>query len=218
MTNPSTVPGAAEPISEKEKDGDVLSSDSLCGQLLLAMPGDKGGIFERSVVYLFAHSIQGAMGLILNTLIEDFSLQDLLLQLNLIKQEEANFTNFNLAKIPVHRGGPVETSRGFVLHTKSYYSDSSTLLGKNGICLTATSDVLRIMARERDPSGQALLALGYAGWAAGQLENEIQSNIWLVCPADLNLVFECPLEEKYERALQKIGVQAEFLSDQPGHA
>jgi putative transcriptional regulator len=117
----------------------------------------------------------------------------------------------------VHRGGPVETTRGFVLHSADYFSESSTLPIDDDVCLTATLEILKAIANGRGPEN-ALLALGYAGWAPGQLENEIQANGWLFCPASAGIIFDPNLDAKYERALASLGVDPARLASDAGHA
>jgi putative transcriptional regulator len=117
----------------------------------------------------------------------------------------------------VLKGGPVETGRGFVLHSSDFLIDNSTLSIDDGVCLTATVDILRAIARGNGPN-EALLALGYAGWTAGQLEAEIHDNGWLNCPADASLIFDQNFETKYDRALRKIGIDPGKLSSSAGHA
>jgi len=119
--------------------------------------------------------------------------------------------------VKVMRGGPVETERGFVLHSSDFFIENSTLPIDDGICLTATIDILKAIARGTGPAS-AILALGYAGWAPGQLENEIQDNGWLHCAADPELVFGSDIDRKYERALKKIGIDLGMLSSEAGHA
>jgi putative transcriptional regulator len=123
----------------------------------------------------------------------------------------------DILTMPVHVGGPVETGRGFVLHTADYFSTDSTLAIDDGICLTATIDILRAIATGAGP-GRKILALGYAGWAPGQLESEIQANGWLHCTADADLVFDADLDAKYARALAKIGIDPSHLVADAGHA
>src|SRR5690606_10460510 len=142
---------------------------------------------------------------------------ELLEQLNISSEDEAILMPNSLRSMAVHVGGPVETGRGFVLHSADYYADDSTLPIDEGVCLTATIDILRAMARGSGPD-QALLALGYAGWAPGQLENEIQANGWLHCPADAGLIFDRDIEAKYHRALKKIGIDPSRLVNDSGHA
>ncbi len=115
------------------------------------------------------------------------------------------------------KGGPVETGRGFVLHSADFFIENSTLPIDEGICLTATLDILKAIARGAGPAS-AILALGYAGWAPGQLETEIQGNGWLHCPADAELIFGDDIERKYAKALGKIGIDLGKLSSDVGHA
>jgi putative transcriptional regulator len=187
----------------------------LDGQLLLAMPGMPDERFTRAVVYICAHSPEGAMGLIINQPASNIEFPALLDQLEItpksIRLPEA------AEKFPVLKGGPVETGRGFVLHSSDFYIDKSTLPIDEGICLTATVDILRAIANGEGPRN-AVLALGYAGWGAGQLETEINENGWLHCPPDLDLVFDGRFETKYDRALRKIGIDPAMLSSEAGHA
>lgn len=179
------------------------------GQLLIAMPSMQDPRFERTVIYMCAHSAQGAMGLVVNKLADHISFHDLLDQLTIDVPEVEN-------EIRVHVGGPVETGRGFVLHSGDYQQES-TLLVNPEFGLTATVDILRSIAVGEGPR-RSLLALGYAGWAPGQLDNEIQENGWLHTPADLDLVFDSDLERKWERSINKLGIDVSFLSSDAGHA
>ena len=185
------------------------TESSLAGQLLVAMPQMADPRFARSVVYLCAHSVDGAMGLVVNRLIDSLSFHNLLEQIG-VEQETAT------GDMPIHFGGPVESSRGFVLHTTDYVQDS-TLVIEDEIALTATIDVLKAIARGDGPR-RRVLALGYAGWAAGQLDAEIQANGWLLVPADLDLVFGVDNETKWERAIAKLGIDLTLLSSEAGHA
>lgn len=189
----------------------------LDGQCLIAMPGMSDARFSRSVVYLCAHSEDGAMGIIVNKPAGDTRFPDLLVQLDVIPSEELIRLPSSAERIQVLRGGPVETKRGFVLHTSDFFLESATLPIDNGICLTATLDILRAIAIGSGPES-AVLALGYAGWGAGQLEAEIQSNGWLHCAADEDLLFDDQIENKYQRALNKLGIDPAFLSSEAGHA
>lgn len=187
-----------------------LSADSsLAGQLLVAMPQMADPRFARSVVYLCAHSADGAMGLVVNRLIDSLTFHNLLEQIGVEQAREAD-------DMPIHFGGPVESSRGFVLHTSDYVQDS-TLMIEDDIALTATIDVLKAIARGQGPE-RRVLALGYAGWGAGQLDAEIQANGWLLVPADLDLVFGDDNEGKWQRAIAKIGIDLTLLSSEAGHA
>lgn len=189
----------------------------LDGQMLVAMPGMLDERFQRTVIYVCAHSAEGAMGIVMNKAASDLSFPDLLVQLDLIPEKDAIRLPSRVERMSVLIGGPVETSRGFVLHTPDFFIDQSTLPIEDGICLTATVDILRAIAKGKGPES-AVLALGYAGWSAGQLESEIQSNGWLHCPSDPNLIFGAALEAKYDQALQKIGIDLGMLSSQAGHA
>ena len=195
--------------------GDALNY--LDGQLLVAMPAMADPRFSRSVIYLCAHSSDGAMGIIINQHAPHIRFSDLLEQLNIASEQDSIRMPNNLREMAVHVGGPVETGRGFVLHSADYYAEDSTLPIDEHVCLTATIDILRAMARGSGPD-KALLALGYAGWAPGQLETEIQSNGWLHCPADPEFIFDRDIENKYQKALQKIGIDPSRLVNDSGHA
>lgn len=189
----------------------------LDGQCLIAMPGMADNRFSRSVVYVCAHSEDGAMGIIVNKPAADTNFPDLLVQLDVIPSEDIIRLPTQIEKVQVLRGGPVETKRGFVLHSSDFFLESATLPIDDGICLTATLDILRAMAIGSGPEN-AVLALGYAGWGAGQLEQEIQANGWLHCAADPDLLFDDGIDTKYTRALGKIGIDPAFLSREAGHA
>ncbi len=193
------------------------TGDYLDGQMLVAMPAMSDPRFSRSVIYLCAHSEDGAMGIIVNQRAPHISFSELLEQLNIIPAEDRIDMPPIFKGMPVHVGGPVETGRGFVLHSADYFSEDSTLPIDESVCLTATIDILRAIADGQGPD-QALLALGYAGWAPGQLETEIQSNGWLHCPADQGLIFDRDVENKYKRALAKIGIDPSRLVNASGRA
>ncbi len=181
----------------------------LTGQLLIAMPSMSDPRFARSVVYVCAHNADGAMGLVINRLVGSVTFPDLLEQLGI----EAGPMS---EEIRVHFGGPVESGRGFVLHSGEYRHDS-TLRVAEGVALTATVDILQDIARGQGPR-RSLLALGYAGWGPGQLDTEIQANGWLHVAADEHLVFDGDLDSKWERAIAKLGVDLSLLSGEAGHA
>ncbi|PNG24712.1 YqgE/AlgH family protein [Methylocella silvestris] len=189
----------------------------LDGQLLVAMPGMSDNRFARSVIYLCAHSEEGAMGIILNRPARKVTFSELLVQLDVIKADEMIRLPAQAELVQVLKGGPVETGRGFVLHSNDFFIDDSTLPIDAGVSLTATIDILRAIAKGDGPD-RAILALGYAGWSAGQLEAEMQDNGWLNIPADPSLIFDEALGSKYERALQKIGIDPGRLSSDLGHA
>ncbi len=189
---------------------------TLEGQLLLAMPIMTDKRFARSVIYLCAHSKEGAMGLIINHRADHITFPDLLDRLGIIPRGPDDTIASDFLDREVHSGGPVETGRGFVLHTADYHASDSTLAIAGGISLTATIDILKAIAAGRGPQ-RSILALGYAGWSAGQLENEIQANGWLNCPADADIMFETDLDLKYEMAMARIGVNPSFLVAEAGH-
>jgi putative transcriptional regulator len=189
----------------------------LDGQLLIAMPVMGDPRFERSVIYLCAHSAEGAMGIIVNRPAGSIDFPGLLVQLDIIKKDDQIKLPENAESLKVLKGGPVETGRGFVLHSSDFFIQDATLRIDQGICLTATVDILKAIAKGSGPK-HAILALGYAGWAAGQLESEIQDNGWLHCDADSDLIFGADIGEKYTRALRKIGIDPGMLSNEAGHA
>lgn len=189
----------------------------LDGQLLVAMPGMADERFSRTVIYVCAHSAEGAMGIVLNKPAADLSFPDLLVQLDIIPETDVIRLPQRVGRMQVLMGGPVETSRGFVLHTPDFFISESTLPIDDDICLTATIDILRAIAKGEGPRN-AVLALGYAGWSPGQLESEFQANGWLTCPADASLVFDLALEARYDMAMRKIGIDPAMLSGDAGHA
>ena len=189
----------------------------LDGQILIAMPAMSDERFARSVIYVCAHSTEGAMGIIVNKPAANIKFPDLLVQLEVIPAAERIELPVRAEDVKVLKGGPVETGRGFVLHSADFFIENSTLPIDEGICLTATLDILKAIARGNGPAS-AILALGYAGWAPGQLEQEIQENGWLHCTADPELIFGADTEAKYEKALHKIGVDLGQLSSEAGHA
>jgi putative transcriptional regulator len=189
----------------------------LDGQMLIAMPTMGDDRFARSVIYLCAHSPEGAMGIIVNQPASNISFRDLLVQLEVVGNTDIIELPPQAGGVKVLKGGPVETSRGFVLHSSDFFIENSTLPIDNGVCLTATLDILKAIARGDGPKS-AVLALGYAGWAPGQLENEIHQNGWLHCSADSELIFGQDNDGKYEMALKKIGIDLGMLSSQAGHA
>src|SRR5690242_1709077 len=175
-----------------------IAMKSLTGQLLIAMPQMMDPRFARSVVYVCAHSEdEGAMGLVINKLFEAVTMDELFTHLKL---DPGTIARSN----PVHFGGPVEPGRGFVLHTTDYHEDATLVVG-DGLGVTATLDILRAIGRGAGPR-RSLLALGYAGWAPGQLDAEMQANGWLSVAADSDLVFDPDLGGKWQRALAKLGI------------
>jgi putative transcriptional regulator len=180
---------------------------SLIGQLLIAMPQMEDPRFSRSVVFMCAHNAEGAMGLIVNKTVEQPSMGELLTQLSI------DGDGFNRA--PVHFGGPVEAARGFVLHSTDYTEPGTLVVGDVGV--TATMDILRAIGRGEGPR-QRFFALGYAGWGPGQLDAEIQANGWLTVASDNALLFDETNDDKWRRAIGKLGVDPFALSGDAGHA
>ena len=203
--------------SAAKKSDKAPARGYLDGQMLIAMPSMGDERFTRSVIYVCAHSTEGAMGIIVNQPAANIKFPDLLVQLEVIPAAERIELPVEAEDVKVLKGGPVETGRGFVLHTADFFIENSTLPIDEGICLTATLDILKAIARGNGPHN-AILALGYAGWAPGQLENEIQANGWLHCAADPELIFGTDTEGKYDKALRKIGIDLSQLSSESGHA
>ncbi len=181
---------------------------SLAGQLLIAMPQMQDPRFARSVIFMCAHNPDGAMGLVINKIVEQPSIEEVLSQLGLASD--------GFRGTPVHFGGPVESGRGFVLHSADYTEPATLVVGTH-IGLTATLDILRAITSGEGPR-RRLLALGYAGWGPGQLDIEIQSNGWLHVAADDDLIFDEGLQDKWRRALGKLGIDPSALSGDAGHA
>jgi putative transcriptional regulator len=207
--------GYAKQMDLSRKTNAAERSGFLDDQFLIAMPGMKDDRFARAVVYICAHSDEGAMGLIVNQT-QQMLFPDLLVQLGILDEQEAIRLPPPARDFVVRNGGPVDRSRGFVLHSGDYKVESS-LAVSDDICLTATVDILRAISSGRGPR-QALMALGYAGWAAGQLESEIADNGWLTCPATPELLFDADIDHKYDKALASIGIDLAHLSGTAGHA
>ena len=184
--------------------------DGLSGKMLIAMPSIGDPRFEKTLIFLCAHSEDGALGLVVNRRADDVNQSDLYDQLDIDMSR-------NAVQRHVHYGGPVETARGFVLHSSDYHSDEATLEVDDEFSMTATIDVLKALASGEGPAN-ALIALGYAGWSGGQLEDELQRNGWLTCDADRDLVFGVNDDGKWEAALAKLGVDPTWLSAEGGSA
>lgn len=189
--------------------GDSLDDSYLVGQLLVAMPSMQDTRFAKTVIYMCAHNADGAMGLVVNRSLDDLGFPDLLEQLEI---DTSTLTD----DVDVHFGGPVETGRGFVLHSPDYLQEG-TMVVADGVALTATVEILRAIASGEGPR-RHLLALGYAGWGPGQLDSEIKANGWLNVGADDGLVFDTDLKTKWDRAMAKLGIDPSMLSDSAGHA
>jgi len=201
----------------KSRTKKPAKSDFLDGQMLVAMPSMPDERFARTVIYMCAHSEEGAMGIVINQRAAKVSFSELLVQLDVINSKEAILLPPEVGAVQILRGGPMETGRGFVLHSDDFNSGDSTVAIDKGVCLTATLDILRAIAHGTGPH-QAALALGYASWGPGQLENEILHNGWLTGPADPALIYDVAHEQKYDRAMRSIGVDPAFLSGEAGHA
>ena len=180
----------------------------LAGQLLIAMPTLIAPPFARTVIYLCAHNDQGAMGLVINKPLSSIDFPTLLDQLGIPHGDLLGSTR-------VQFGGPVESGRGFVLHSTDYRAEKTVVVGE--VAVTSTLEVLQAIASGAGPS-RHLLALGYAGWAAGQLDAEIQANGWLTVPCDSDILFGDDLSVKWERAIAKLGIDPMMLSGEAGHA
>ena len=183
----------------------------LAGKLIIAMPTMSDPRFKRSVVCICAHNEDGAIGIIINKIIESLSFSKIINQLKLKK----NMTK-NDYKDHIYFGGPVETERGFILHSSDYSSENSTSINSE-ISMTASTEILQALIDGNGPN-KSIVALGYAGWGPGQLDTEIQSNAWLSVESDLELVFSAKTAEKWDMALEKIGVNPALLSTESGRA
>lgn len=196
-------------MTEKSETKQEELSGYLTGQLLLAMPHMKDPRYEKAVIFICGHDTNGAMGLVINKHLGDLTLKGLLDYLNLsqdaIKRD-----------LPIFFGGPVDSGRGFVLHSNDFTHPGTISLGTK-ISLTATVDVLQSIA-EGDGPKDCLLAMGYVGWAPGQLDAELHSNKWLQIEADPELLFEVPVEKRWTKAMAKLGVTPEALSEEFGQA
>jgi len=194
---------------------DIAQGGFLDDQFLIAMPGMQDENFARAVIYVCAHSEEGAMGIVINR-VQPLRFPDLLVQLGVVDEKQAIRLPAPARDLLVRNGGPVDRSRGFVLHSDDYIVDSS-LPVSDEICLTATIDILRAISKGSGPR-HALMALGYAGWGAGQLEREIIDNGWLTCPASQDMLFDGDIDRKYERLLTSLGIDMAHLSPVAGHA
>jgi putative transcriptional regulator len=192
------------------RDSRATFANGLGGKMLIASPAIGDSRFARTVVFMCAHTPEHAMGIIVNKAMGALRLPDLLDQLGIS-------STIHAPDRPVLNGGPVDRDRGFVLHTDDFYSEDATLDVAEGVGMTATKDVLEAIASPDAPR-QAVLALGYSGWGAGQLENEILANAWLVCEPTDELLFGLDLDGKWARALRSIGVAPDKLSSLHGEA
>lgn len=203
----------SRPILAGMQDSEPDTSDSdLTGRMLIAMPGMGDARFDRAVVFLCAHSADGAMGLIVNKPAPGLEIATLLEQLEIVSEEDRA-----IGFEPVFFGGPVETGRGFVLHSRDFQSDVTSLDVNEGVSMTATLDILEEIAAGRGPERRRM-CLGYAGWGPGQLEEELQQNGWLVCDSSDALIFGQDADGIWEAALGSLGVSSLMLSAEGGQA
>lgn len=194
------------------------AENGLTGHLLIATPTMDDPNFSKSVIYICAHSAEGAMGLIINRQAEDIAFSDLLDKIFTPEGSTPITMTESKDSLPfIHLGGPMESGRGFVLHSNDYHSDDHTFSVNNNISLTATLDILQAIATGEGPQ-KSLLALGYAGWAPGQLEKELSYTGWLHCPANPELVFNTDSENKYQRAFETLGIDPAHLANTTGHS
>ncbi len=191
-------------------------NDYLEGKFLIAMPGMGDVRFDKSVVYICAHSDKGAMGFMINRDLSTPTIQNFFTQLGIVNDAESQKMKSNYDSIQLCSGGPVEPGRGFVLHSPECRNES-TLRVDDDVCLTATLEMLRSIVTGNGPK-KILLTLGYSGWAAGQLEEEISSNGWLIAPGNSEIIFGRKNSVKYEQALKSLGVDPLLLSSDSGHA
>lgn len=187
----------------------------LNGQFLLAMPGMNDDRFDRAVVYICAHSEEGAMGFIINQL-QPVGFSELLQQIGIIEEDTRIVLPEQARQMIVRDGGPVDRTRGFVLHTDDYMVDSTMPVAED-VCLTATVDILRAIYGGNGPA-QALMTLGYSGWAPGQLDMEFAKNGWLTCPAAADMLFDSDITGKYDRLMAQMGIDLSRLVSDAGHA
>lgn len=181
----------------------------LTGQVLIAMPAMTDPRFTKSVIYICVHNEEGAMGLVVNKTIESLAFPELLKQLDI-------GVHGMVDDRPIYHGGPLDTGRGFILHSLDYQQNSTISITED-LGLTSTIDVLSDIAENRGPA-QSLLALGYAGWGPNQLDDEIQQNAWLQSSADRELIFNLQDDRKWECAISSIGIDLSLLSVETGHA
>jgi len=196
-------------VTIKEQSRAAITSDNLTGHFLIAMPSLKDGFFNQAVTYICEHDENGCFGIIIN--------QQTNLTLKQITTEMAIETSKNYDdKQPVFIGGPVDQGRGFILHQPAGNWQSS-LKVNDKVTLTTSKDILQAIVKNEGPQ-DSIVALGYAGWAAGQLDNEMASNTWLSCPADEQIIFNTPVEERWKAAAKLIGVDLSLMSSDAGHA
>jgi putative transcriptional regulator len=209
----TAVKTAVKPTAKPASTGAALpeppTEGLLTGQLLIAMPAMNTPHFAQAVIYVCAHTPDGAMGIVLNRPLSSPTFGDLLEQLDVTPSPP-------IRQIELFRGGPVDSARGFVLHTADWTGDGSLMVDPD-VALTASLDVLKAIADGGGPK-HGFLALGYAGWGPGQLDREMTENAWLSAPASVDIVFDSHHETKWHRAMAILKVNPIMLSDTAGHA
>jgi len=196
-------------MAESEQFSTTTPGDSLTGHFLIAMPSLNDGFFNHTVTYICEHNETGSFGIIIN--------QEAGITLKQIAEEMKIVTGDNYNKNQsVFIGGPVDQGRGFILHRPTGAWQSSLIVANN-VALTTSKDILQAIVNNEGPE-DCIVALGYAGWAAGQLDYEMASNTWLSCPADEQIIFNTPIEQRWEAAANLIGVDLSLLSSDAGHA
>lgn len=186
-----------------------MDNTNLTSHFLIAMPSLADPNFQHTVTFICAHNQDGAMGIVINRPLE-FTLGEVLLQMDL------QALNTTVEQTIIYQGGPVQTDRGFILHTPDKHWDSSIQINES-LSVTTSRDILEAIAADRGPRS-TLVALGYAGWAAGQLEKEIADNAWLSGPADSSVIFNTACEDRWAQAARMLGVDIQMLSSDVGHA
>jgi putative transcriptional regulator len=204
------------PKSDQNHDDNTYATDRLEGKFLIAMPRMGDQRFENTVIFLCAHSDEGAMGFIVNQPTARPGPLEFWKKLGIITDSDVDQMSGTIASTSLHTGGPVEPGRGFVLHSPDYTSDTTLHINQD-VSLTATLEILRDLAHGKGPA-HFLVALGYSGWSAGQLEEEIAANGWLVCPADSSIIFGDDDQTKYIRVMKSMGIDPKLISTDTGHA
>lgn len=187
-----------------------METANLTNHFLIATPSLKDPTFSKTVTYICEHNNKGALGIIINRPIQEIKLDQIFTEM------EITITNHNLEQT-VYSGGPVHPEQGFILHSPSGNWSSSLKIADN-IALTTSKDILTAIAQGQEAVNHSLIALGYAGWGEGQLEQELTSNSWLSVPADPNIIFSTPIESRWQKAMQLLGIDLTFLSNHIGHA
>lgn len=198
---------------ESKNKGASGDGHFLTGRILLAMPGMGDPRFHHAVIFMCAHDKNGAMGIVVNHVLPGVDLAELIAQLNVVVE---GGDRKKLASCPVLSGGPVESARGFILHSRDFHQQDTVGIDEN-FAVTGTIDALKSVASGAGPE-KMLFALGYAGWGAGQLDQELQKNAWLVADADPTLVFDSNMDSKWDRAIKSLGIDPAMLSGAAGRA